>query len=226
MKIFQCLSLVGTIGLMFSGVSKADLLSGCGTCQGSTYLLQYNPTPVNIPNLPNGLKVWDVFLTIDATGYNGVPKTTQAYIQDVAIKIANSVDAATTQGGYSSLQDAPGGVPSLWTLQTGGLNARGCSGDGSGFLCAKDGTTAPVHPLLPALPIYTWEFYYATYDQLKIGTGLAAIKAEYVDSRGKKVGDLVSEPITLQALPDGGMTLMLLGGAMVGVETLRRRFRA
>jgi hypothetical protein len=27
-------------------------------------------------------------------------------------------------------------------------------------------------------------------------------------------------------VPDGGMTLMLLGGALVGLETLRRRFRA
>jgi hypothetical protein len=28
------------------------------------------------------------------------------------------------------------------------------------------------------------------------------------------------------AAPDGGMTLMLLGSALVGLETLRRRFRA
>jgi hypothetical protein len=27
-------------------------------------------------------------------------------------------------------------------------------------------------------------------------------------------------------VPDGGVTLMLLGGALVGLETLRRRFRA
>lgn len=29
----------------------------------------------------------------------------------------------------------------------------------------------------------------------------------------------------LSLVPDGGMTLMLLGGALVGIETLRRRFR-
>ncbi len=29
-----------------------------------------------------------------------------------------------------------------------------------------------------------------------------------------------------KAVPDGGMTLMLLGGALVGLETLRRKFRA
>jgi hypothetical protein len=27
------------------------------------------------------------------------------------------------------------------------------------------------------------------------------------------------------SVPDGGMTLMLLGGALVGLETLRRRYR-
>jgi hypothetical protein len=31
--------------------------------------------------------------------------------------------------------------------------------------------------------------------------------------------------VTPTAVPDGGMTLMLLGGALVGFESLRRRFR-
>jgi hypothetical protein len=221
-KAYRYLILVGVIALMFSGVGRADLLYNCGTCQGSTYLLEYDPTPVNLPNLPSGVTVWDIFLTIDATGYNGVAVNMQAYIQDVAIKVANSADS-----GHSSLQDAPGGVPGLWTLEAGGLNAKGCDGKGSGFLCAKDSTTAPVR-VSPALPIYTWEFYYATHDPLFTGEEAATIKAEYVDGQGKKVGALVSEDITLQArtIPDGGVTLMLLGGALIGLETLRRRLRA
>ena len=32
--------------------------------------------------------------------------------------------------------------------------------------------------------------------------------------------------VQVSAVPDGGVTLMLLGGALVGLETLRRRFRA
>lgn len=44
-------------------------------------------------------------------------------------------------------------------------------------------------------------------------------------------GDTVSNPHGLlytgtSGVPDGGMTLMLLGGALVGLETLRRKFRA
>ena len=34
-----------------------------------------------------------------------------------------------------------------------------------------------------------------------------------------------SFPQELNSVPDGGVTLMLLGGALVGLETLRRRFR-
>jgi hypothetical protein len=36
----------------------------------------------------------------------------------------------------------------------------------------------------------------------------------------------LSTPFTVSAVPDGGMTIMLLGGALVGLGTLRRRFRA
>jgi hypothetical protein len=32
--------------------------------------------------------------------------------------------------------------------------------------------------------------------------------------------------VTAPAVPDGGMTVMLLGGVLVGLETLRRRLRA
>ncbi|MBS1858199.1 MAG: hypothetical protein JST11_22705 [Acidobacteria bacterium] len=41
-------------------------------------------------------------------------------------------------------------------------------------------------------------------------------------------GDTTSNPMGLLytgAVPDGGMTLMLLGSALVGIETLRRKFR-
>jgi hypothetical protein len=49
-------------------------------------------------------------------------------------------------------------------------------------------------------------------------------------SVGKACGDdttgwLDGRPQEFNAVPDGGVTLMLLGGALVGLETLRRRFR-
>jgi len=36
----------------------------------------------------------------------------------------------------------------------------------------------------------------------------------------------ISYSVPLATVPDGGMTLLLLGGALVGLETLRRRFGA
>jgi hypothetical protein len=41
------------------------------------------------------------------------------------------------------------------------------------------------------------------------------------------LGDTATEEIQFASdVPDGGMSLMLLGGALVGLESLRRRFRA
>ena len=47
--------------------------------------------------------------------------------------------------------------------------------------------------------------------------GFADVGGKYIAS-----GDGV---FTLSNVPDGGMTLMLLGGVLVGLETLRRKFR-
>jgi hypothetical protein len=212
LKAFRCLFLVGVMGLMLSSVGKADMIGpNCGTCQGSTYLLTYDPT---MTTTSGGVSTYDVFFTIDPTTYNGGG----AYINAVAIKIA-SQEASTG----NSVVNAPGGAGS-WLLDLGGLNAGGCSGSGNGFICAEDSHTAPV----PVAGKYTWEFHYATSQSLLAGPMGSSIKAEYVNASGGKVGALVSEDITLQTktVPDGGMTLMLLGGVLVGLETLRRKFRA
>jgi hypothetical protein len=228
LKAARCLILSGFLALVFSGVGRADLLSGCPTCQGSTYLLQYDPTKTTTSG---GVTIYDVFFTIDPSGYTGGG----LYIHSVAIKIA-SQDASTG----NSIVDAPGGAGS-WSLKLGGLSAKGCDGQGGGFICAQDDVTAPVPPNLSYVTgtEYTWEFHYATSESLFVGPLESSIKAQYVNANGKKVGALVSEEITLQRLepppppppppppvPDGGVTLMLLGGALVGLEILRRRFRA
>lgn len=52
-------------------------------------------------------------------------------------------------------------------------------------------------------------------------TGLVAPPSSY-DGKGLSHIDV----FTRTAVPDGGMTLMLLGGALVGIGALRRKFRA
>jgi hypothetical protein len=214
LNVFGYSILAGVIALAFSGVGRADLLSNCGTCFGSTYLLTYNPTPV----ADNGtVKTYDVFLTIDTTGYTGAPTD---WVQDVAIKIANEIEPVGASPYNSSLASSPSGT---WTVKGGGLNAKGCSGSGSGFLCAQDGSSAVVGS------VYTWEFQYATTASLPTGNLAADVKAGYygINPQTGKVGNtgITSEGIALQTVPDGGVTLMLLGGVLLSVETLRRRFR-
>lgn len=208
--------------IALTGICRADLLQNCGTCQGSTYLLTYNQTPVGTFGAKG--KIYDVFLTIDLTNYasdqaNNIPP--QIFIQTVGIKIANSVVFAN-----SSLLGAPGNVKD-WELKGGGVSNSGgsadCNGSGSGFICAQAGPTAPV----PFNGTYTWEFDYGTTDSLLLSSLGSSIKVAYTDGSFKKVGSIVSEGITLQdAVPDSGVTLMLLGGALVGMEIIRRRFTA
>jgi hypothetical protein len=222
LKVLRCLALIGVIALVFSGVAKADLLSGCDTCQGSTYQLTYDPTPVGTFTINKKMgNIYDVFLTINPTDFVSSqmpPPSFQIYIQAVAIKLASQNNFS-----FESLVAAPGGS-SKWSLVSGGISnsggTAGCSGSGGGFLCAQDDKTAPV----PFTGTYTWEFHYATTKALLTGTLNSTVEVAYTDGSSKKVGSLMGNGITLQAhVPDGGLTLMLLGSALLGIETLRRR---
>jgi hypothetical protein len=69
--------------------------------------------------------------------------------------------------------------------------------------------------------------YYQTYmDKVTASGGDAeSIKDFAWMSPGKAGSDTIYQGLVTR-VPDGGMTLMLLGGAMVGLAALRRRFRA
>jgi len=208
------LAVLATLTL-FTGVSHANLLSGCGACQGSTYLLQYNPAPVSSTGAE---KVWDVFLTVNTTNYNGGG----SYINAVSVKVASSSIFAD-----SMLVAAPGAANS-WILGTGGIGANGCTGAGSGFLCASDGQTAPV----PG-GSYTWEFHYATDSALALSALGSEIKVQYVDANGRKVGALLSEKMTLDCvgtcgnnstIPEPTSMALLAGILAISGRAIRRRF--
>jgi MYXO-CTERM domain-containing protein len=127
-----------------------------------------------------------------------------------------------------------GGVAN-WNLISGGINASGCSGSGSGFDCADWIAAGPGAALGGILTF--------VFDQtINLGTLItsnlgASIKAQYVDASGAKVGALVSEDITLQtssstssgisstgSTPEPGSTsLAVLGLGLLGATFWARR---
>ena len=164
----------------------------CGTCQGSIYELLYNPTPVG---QDADSTQYAIVLRINTAGYSGGGVN----IDDVAFKISPKLDGLL-------LGDAPGGAGD-WSAALGGINAGGCDGNANnGFGCAtsNDDTNAT----LPFAGVYQWIFI----ADVPTGTLLtdpfaASIKARYVDANGDKIGDLVSEPISLQLIPEPGTAL-------------------
>jgi FlaG/FlaF family flagellin (archaellin) len=204
MRKFMTLLAVFAAITLSAGLSRGDVLGpdNCGSCFGSSYLLQYDP---NNTTTVGADTVYDVFLTIDGTGYTGAG----SFINSVAIKIASSEDTPP-----SSLVNAPGGA-GVWSFQGGGLNASGCDGAGSGFICAQDSDHAPV----PGGP-YTWEFHYATTASLLTGSLASSVKVLYTeDAAGLLQAGITSEGITLQPCGEGTTETCGGGGATTGTTT-------
>jgi len=177
----------------------------CGSCQGSIYTLTFDPVPV-------ALNTYEFTYTIDTSEYNGGG----SYLDDVALKIANSIVSAV-------LVSAPGGTGN-WLLTMGGLNNNGCTGPlPNGFDCA-DATSLGGFNAVPG-PTYTWVFdINVDSHPLLTAANAATIKARYVDRSDNKVGDLVSENITLQPVPEPA-SIALFGSGLVALAGMIRRRR-
>jgi PEP-CTERM motif len=200
-----------------TGVSLADTIGGtgstCGTCQGSSYTLQWTGSTDGTAN------TYDITLTIDTSTYTG----TGVAIDSVAIKVSSA------EGPGGSLDVAPTTLANWAVQDTSGISAVGCDGSGGGFLCAQD-TTDPA----AVGGTLVWIFDYVSATTPDTSTLGSVVKARYVDANGAKVGDLVSEAITLQpgggnggggggSVPEPGSIVLLGSGLLVAGTMLRKK---
>jgi hypothetical protein len=191
-----------------AGPAAADPIGpDCDTCQGAIYTLLYDPTPVGTVGDDT---IWEITLRIDTTGYDGGG----ASIGDVGFKVSSSLEDA-------SVMDAPGGAGD-WTAFLDNINANGCQADGpSGFACARSDDDS--NATLPFAGVYEWVFHVSVDDgdELFLDPFEASVKVRYLDDEGEKIGDLVSEGITLQVIPEPG-TLLLIGAGIAALAAKRR----
>src|SRR5262245_21498903 len=86
-------ALGAALAVLASASASADPIGpDCGTCQGSTYTLNYDPTPLaTIANT----KTYRITLTIDSSGYLGGG----VGIDPVAVKVSSMLAAGSLSNG-------------------------------------------------------------------------------------------------------------------------------
>jgi len=181
--------------------------------QGSVWSLSYSGSPLTDSDPLH--ETFRVTLSVDTTAYNGGG----SFLDQVALKVSDSLSAA-------SLFDAPGGTSS-WSLVAGGLNAKGCSGSGSGFECANSTLMLNNGKGVAVGSIHEWIFD-LTMDNGDLFTGLlqSSVKGRFVDAAGNKIGALVSENVTLTSpVPEPEVYAMMLAGLGTLIAAMARRRR-
>lgn len=184
-----------------SAESISITLTGCTTCQGSSFTL--TATPTGTPGQ------YTVTLTVDTSTFSGSAQATQ--ITSVEFKIVDG-----DNHGTAVLTLAPGGAGN-WTTMGGPLASTGCEGGNLGFVCSN----ANSNGLAPLGGTLTWTWTV----NLPPGTPLSLeihIGAKYNNAAGDKKGWLVSESVVI---PEPG-TMALFGLGLAGIGgAIRRRTR-
>lgn len=197
------------VAMSLVGVANAN------SFQGTVWSLSYSGFAQ--PDVDPLHQTYRITLGIDTNGYTG----SGSYLDQVAIKVSSSVTAA-------SLISAPTGT-AYWQLMSTGLNANGCSGGGGGFECANStvllngGKGVAINPGNGVGIDYTWVFDITMNNGSLFTAALApSVKGRFVDTNGEKIGALVSEDVSLNAVPLPAAA-WLFGSALLGFVSLSSR---
>jgi hypothetical protein len=211
------------LGLLAPRAANASSINfNCGTCGNHNTSFDITYALVNA-----GTNTYD--LTIVATyqpAGAGVPDF--VYLNDVAFKLEGVASDSTPSFVSGPAEDT-------WSLIFGGIGASGCNGSGAGYFCFRSTGFGATHGAAG-----TTDTWVARLDlTAALGTTVPlALKAQFTNADGGKVGSLVSndgtgylrfeqecEGLCAQAVPEP-TTLVLFGGGLAIIAAGLRRSRA
>jgi hypothetical protein len=213
-KFLTALLLIGGASALHAGPVYS--CGGGSACDGNLYAVWVASQTATSYVLDVSIQVTNNYLTS-----NGGPGSNMDYLSALAVIPDN-------EGSFTnaSMTGHPGGI---WSLQTGGLAASGCTGSGATFICA--GATSPASLFSSVTPnTLTFQFL-ITGAPPSLGD-TAHIKYLYKSYLGTKVGDLGSFDVAIQCIGGNGcdasttpepVTSALVGGGLIGLYFLRRR---